>query len=276
MLAIPAAAQSPEGYLDVYVTHVKMGKRAEFDEINKREVAMNRKDGDRWLAYDTVWGVDNTVYFVSTRSSFADAAIGINAFETAIKKGAGSEAGMRKLFSDFDATTDSQSGTLFRRRWDLSSAAPADMAASNKIIGQAHWLRVITTRVRPGKTLAYEAELRRTKEANDRMNSGVPFWVSQSTAGTSPGVYRTVNLLKSLAELDSIKTLQQVRGDSYASYMKTVEDAVERTEIIVGRMLPELSNPPEEVVAVDPAYWRPKAAPVQAKAAAPKAKDAAK
>jgi hypothetical protein len=30
------------------------------------------------------------------------------------------------------------------------------------------------------------------------------------------------------------------------------------TEIIVGRFLPELSNPPDEVVAADANFWRPK------------------
>jgi hypothetical protein len=44
---------------------------------------------------------------------------------------------------------------------------------------------------------------------------------------------------------------------AYALYLKTVAESVTGTEILIGRFRPELSNPPDEVVAVDPKYWRP-------------------
>ena len=32
------------------------------------------------------------------------------------------------------------------------------MAAQNKLVGEAHWIRLVTVHTRPGKILAYEAE----------------------------------------------------------------------------------------------------------------------
>jgi hypothetical protein len=268
LLAIPAAAQTSEGYLDIYVAKVKLGKRMDFDALNKKEVEMNRKKGDHWTAWEVVYGDSNAVYFVSPRPTFAAAAEGIKAFEDAAKRSAG-ELGARKLFDDFDATAESEHDSLYRRRVDLSANAPANMAAQNKLVGEARWIRLVTVRTRPGKILAYEAELRRNKEANERMNPGIPFLVSQSVAGAAPGTFQTANLLKSLGDMDNIKQLQQVRGDSYASYQKTLEEAVERVDIVIGRYVPELSNPPDDVAAVDPAFWHPK--PAATAAAKPKA-----
>ena len=36
-----------------------------------------------------------------------------------------------------------------------------------------------------------------------------------------------------------------------------VAESVASIDIIIGRFLPELSNPPDEIVAVDPKFWRP-------------------
>ena len=83
---------------------------------------------------------------------------------------------------------------------------------------------------------------------------------SESAAGTGVGVFRITTLAKSLGDLDGMKPLDQVRGASYAAFEKATADAVARIEISIGRFLPELSNPTDEIVAIDPAFWRPKPA----------------
>src|SRR5258707_2958928 len=104
ILGAPIAAQMQEGYLDVYVAKVKMGKRGEFDSINKRMVEINRKNkGDTWLAYQLLYGESNTVYFTSTRADYAAVEEGLKAFEGAATKAVGA-AGMHKLFADSDGT----------------------------------------------------------------------------------------------------------------------------------------------------------------------------
>ena len=94
ILAAPIAAQMPESYLDVDIAKVKMGKRSEFDSINKRMVEINRKNkGDNWLAYQVMYGEPNTIYFVSTRAGYGAAEQGMKAFEGALTKAVGA-AGM--------------------------------------------------------------------------------------------------------------------------------------------------------------------------------------
>ncbi len=268
LLAAPMAAQMPEGYLDVNFTHVKFGKRADFDANIKRMVEINRKNkGDNWLAYELAYGESNVVYFTSTRSSFGAVEDAGKAFEGALTKALGAP-GMRKLFDDTDADSESERQELRRRRWDLSAGAPADTAAYSKLVGQSRWIRVAIARVRPGRVLDYEAELKRNKAAQERANPGIAFFVSQGVAGQATGIFYISTLVKSLGDLDKIKTLQEVLGSNYANYQKAVAEMVLGTEIIVGRFLPELSNPPDEVVAADANFWRPKPpAPVAPKTA---------
>src|ERR1700722_13672920 len=111
LLALPLAAQMPAGYLDIDMIHVKMGKRLDFDAINKRMAEMNRKKGDHWTVFEVVYGDSNAVYIVEARASYAEAAEGIDHFNNAVKKAVG-EVGMHKLFNDFDATVESEHETL--------------------------------------------------------------------------------------------------------------------------------------------------------------------
>jgi hypothetical protein len=257
ILAAPMAAQMPDSYLDVYNAKVKMGKRVEFDAAAKRVAEINRKNkGDQWLTYQVLYGEPNTIYFTSTRTNYENLEEGIKAFEGSLAKALGA-AGMRKLGADFDATLDSARAELRRRRWDLSANAPADVAAYSKLVGQARFLRTAIVRVRPGRGPDYEAQLKLGKSAQERANPGVGTFVSQGAAGQQTAVFYVTTLVKSLGDLDKIKPLQEVLGSSYASYQKVVAETVLGTEVIIGRFLPELSNPPDEIVAVDPKFWRP-------------------
>lgn len=260
IFSLPVSAQMPEGYLDIDVVHVKMGKRLDFDAINKRMAQMNRKDGDHWQAFEVVYGDSNAVYFVSPRATLAAAGDGLQTFDDAVRKAVG-DAGMHKLFNDFDAAADSEHESIYRRRWDLSANAPMDAGAYNKMVGEARWLRLVTVYTRPGKGDAFEAELKANKEAQERSNPGIPFIVSASVAGAAPGTFRIATLVKSMGDMDKVKSVAEVRGNSYESFLKTEQEAVQRVDIIIGRYLPELSNPPDEIVAVSPSYWRPKAEP---------------
>ena len=60
--------------------------------------------------------------------------------------------------------------------------------------------------------------------------------------------------------------------EGYQKYLKTASESVASTETIINRFLPELSNPPEEIVAVAPSFWRPKPAEPKPKPAEAKPK----
>src|SRR5882757_6136453 len=135
LLTALAVGQMQEQYLDVFYVQVKPEKRAEFDAINKKIVAANHKNGDEWIAMETVYGTGNRVTFISMRGSYADIDKGSGAFYGSMEKAYG-KAATDKLFQDFNQCVISTRGEIRRRRWDLSSNVPSDSAAVMKMLGE--------------------------------------------------------------------------------------------------------------------------------------------
>jgi hypothetical protein len=269
LLAAFAVAQAPDQYLDLYIAQVKPEKRADFDAISKKMVAANRQNkGDEWLAMETVYGPMNRVTLVSTRQSYGDTEKGSDAFDAAMQKSLG-KAATEKLFQDFNQCLVSSRSELRKRRWDLGSNPPADGAAMAKMLGESRWLRTTIIHVKPGQGPAFEALLKDVKAAREKNSPDVTTLVSQTVAGAEGTIYYVTTFAKSMAGFDSIAPLQKVLGEEgYAHYLKTGSEIVENTETVISHFLPELSNPPADVVAAAPEYWNPK--PVVARAATPK------
>ena len=264
--ALAPAQPAAQGYLDVYAAKVKPEKRAEFDAIGKKFAAANRQHkGDAWLTYEVEYGEQNTVYFVSQRANYAGVDDGQKAFMGALTSSYGG-AGLGKLFGELNSCLISSRSELRVRRPDLSSNLPADNAALNGIVGKSRLLRIVAVRVRPGRTLEYEAQLRMLKAANERQMPDRVSTVSQSSVGQALGVYYLSSFGDSMAGLASPKTLPELLGDrGYRDFQKISADTTLGADIMIGQWLPELSNPPAAVAAADPAFWNPKPAPPKAK-----------
>jgi hypothetical protein len=260
LIVFAALAAAQDQYLDVYIAQVKPEKRADFDAINKKLVAANRQNkGDEWLAMETVYGPMNRVTFVSVRNSYDAAEKGSDSFSAAVEKALG-KPGSEKLFQDFNQTLANSRSELRRRRWELGSNAPTDAAAMAKMLGESRWLRTTVVHVRPGQGPTFEALLKDIKTAREKNSPDVTTLVSQGVAGQEGSIYYVTQLAKSMAGFDSVPTLQKVLGDEgYAHYLKSVSEIVENTETVINHFLPELSNPPADVVAAAPDYWTPKA-----------------
>lgn len=270
LLALAAAGQTQDGFLDVYIAKVKPEKRAEFDALIKRMAEANRKaKGDTWIASEVAYGEHNTIYFTSRRGNYAEIEQHMDLFTGALNKAFG-PAGADKLLRDFNACLVSSRGELRRRRMDLSWNAPSDPAALNKLIGESRWVRTMMVRVRPGRVAQYEALLKSMKEGFEKAGSGPATFVSQAAAGHQGSVFYLSTLRSSLESFDKPGPgLRQALGEGgYREYTQTSQEAVLSTETLLGRYTPELSNPPEEIAAVAPNYWRPK----PAAAARPQAK----
>jgi len=262
LLAGTLVGQAREDYLDIFVARVKPEKRFDFDRLAAKMADANRKNkGDNYIAYEVVYGEQNTVYFVSGRANYAGIDAGMQAFEGALFKALGGR-GIGQLFSDFNQTVISTRGEIRRRRLDLSANVPGDAAGAAKMLGDARYLRTFIVRVRPGRAGDYEAQLKTNKEANERNNPGTPILISQSAAGQQGTAFYITTLAKNMADFDRAKPLSEVLGtQGYARYMKTVSDVVMGTESFIGKILPALSNPAEEVAAADPKFWNPKPPP---------------
>ena len=269
VLAAGARGQMMEDYLDIGVMKVRPEKRTEFESIIKKLVDANRRhNGDAWVALDTIFGEQYTIYLISTRTSHGAIDTGYEMFMSAMNKGLG-QAASTKLLQDFNTTVSGVRGELRRRRWDLSANPPADAAAMGRRLGEARWIRTTRVHVRPGRQLQFEAQLKTIKEAAEKGNTNYPSLVSQTIAGQKGSVFYISWLVKSLADFDSIPTLQQLLGeDGFRSLQSQAADNVETAETIIARIVPELSNPPAAVAAVAPDFWNPKPPP----AAKPKAK----
>ena len=268
-----AAAQPQEGLLDVMMVKFKPEKRTELYAAAKKMADANRQQkGDAWLGSEVMYGESGTVSFLSLRTSYADVESGMGKFMASLTKGYG-PAGSAKLLQDFDACVLSARTELRRRRTDLSANAPRDPAALFKLVGEARFVRTTAVRVRPGRGPEYERLLLRLKAAAERTMPGPVLLVSQAVAGTNGTYYYVSSLQDSLAGFDAVPTLPQLLGTEYANYARSGADLILGTETWISRYVPELSNPPEEIAAVAPDFWRPKpAAPAKPKpkAAAPK------
>jgi quinol monooxygenase YgiN len=261
------AAQAQDGYLDTYTVQVKPDKRAQFDAAAKKIAAANRQNkGDSWVTFETVYGEGNTVLFVSTRQSYADIETAQGAFMGAMAKSYGQE-GTQKLFQEFGSCLASSHSTVRRRRWDLSSNAPADAAGQAKLVGETRWIRMIRVYVRPGQGPRFEEQLKAIKVAVERNNPKSVSFVSQSAAGDRGTIYYISQLRSSMAGFDGGSSLQEMMGDdAYKNYMKVVTEIVTTTEVSILAVNPELSSPPAETAAAAPSFWNPK--PAMAKPAA--------
>jgi len=267
-IAATAAIAQPtaSGYLDVFMVRVKPDKRPQFDAVAKRVATANRQHkGDNWVAYETVYGESDVVYFVSTRNDFAGIDQGQKSFMSALGAGAGT------TLAEMDSYAINSRGEIRARRPDLSSNLPADNAALNAIVGKARYLRIVTVRVRPGRGPEFETELRAMKQIRERQSPGEVSTISQAFAGQPLGTYYITNFGASFAELATAKSVQELLGPAgFREFNRVSADTTIAAEIIIARWLPELSNPPEGIAAADPAFWNPKPAP------APRAKPAAK
>ena len=133
LLTALAVGEMQEQYLDVFYVQVKPEKRAEFDAISKKIAAANRKNGDEWIAMETIYGTGNRISFISMRGSYADIDKGMGAFNSSMEKAYG-KAAAEKLFQDFNQCLTSTRGEIRRRRWDLSSNNPSNVKTDFRFI----------------------------------------------------------------------------------------------------------------------------------------------
>jgi hypothetical protein len=251
--------QQQGGYLDVFIARIKPDKRADFDAVGRKIAEANRRNsGDIWLALEVAYGETNTLVFSSSRESFGEVEKASAIFQGALGKAFG-EAGAIALFQQFGSTLESSRSEIRQRRWDLSYNPPADRAAYTQVLGKTRWLRSVIVRVRPGHEPEFEAELKEINAAAQKSSMPGNRWVSQVAAGGNPGTYHITRLMTSLDELDHAPSMRAMLGDEgIEKFQKVNADAVAGVEYIFYRVVPELSNLPEEVTSVAPDFWNPK------------------
>jgi len=258
LFAISAGAQMSNDYLDYLVVKVKPEKRADFDGVMKRIADANRKNqGDHWLAFETEYGENNTVYLASPRKDFAAIDSANDMFMKAMKESFGAEA--EGVLQEINNCALSTRGELHRRRWDLSFNVPANPEDAAKQLGEARWLRASIVQIRPGQSLAFEELLRAMKPEIEKAHPAYTTLVSQNVAGANQLTYYISIVQPSFAGFDRATTsLREMMGeDAYRERHDRLAETVVSTETLLAKFLPELSNPPEEIVNVSRDFWMP-------------------
>jgi hypothetical protein len=257
----PLLVQAQEQYLDVTIVRVKPEKNADFAVLAKKIAAANRKNnGDQWLAQEVLYGEAYTYAFVSTRADYASIDKGNDAFVGALNKAYGKEAA-EKMLHDLDNDLVWSRTELRKRRFDLSRKVPGSAADYAKLIGTSRVLRTTAVHVRPGHVADFEALLKDTKAAGESNPNTQPMLVSQVVEGTNGTVFYITGLRSSLGGFDNNPTTKEILGEEgYKKFLQANADNVEKTESMILRFSPELSNPPETIMAAAPDYWQPKAA----------------
>jgi hypothetical protein len=270
-LVAPLLVQAQEQYLDVYIAHVKPEKNADFLALARKVAAANRKyNGDHWLAEEVLYGDGYMYAFVSSRPDYANIDKASDAFMGALGQAYGKEAA-EKMLHDLDNCLVGSRSELRKRRFDLSRKVPTSAAEYAKLIGNSKVLRSTVVHVRPGHIAEFEALLRDAKEAGDSNPNAQPLLVSQVMEGGNGTVFYITGLRGSLGGFDNNPSTKDILGDEgYKKFLQVSSEVVEKTESAVLRFSPELSNPPQDVLAAAPGYWQPKA--VAATTTKPKSK----
>jgi hypothetical protein len=272
-LAAPAAVRGQGDYLDVLIVKVKPEKVAEYQANGKKYAEANRRaNGDRWIAFESVYGESNVILYISTRNEYADIDKALDAEMAALDKTYG-KAAAQKLQQDFNNSVVWTRSELRRRRWDLSRKAPQNAEEYAKLIGESRLLRSTAVHIRPGRTADFEALLKEVKEAGEKNANTAPVFVSQVIEGGAGATFYLSTLRSSIGGFDHNPTTKEILGDeAFKKLQQMVAETYESSESALYRINPELSNPPEEVAKVAMDFWRPKA--MAASAAKPKTADA--
>jgi hypothetical protein len=268
-LIAPVAVQAQGDYLDVYITHVKPEKVADFEALVKKVVDANRHyNGDHWLAMETVYGEGDTYMFISTRQDYAEIDKGSDAFFVALNKAYGKD-GAQKILHEWEGCLSGSRSELRKRRWDLSRKAP-DAASYAKFVGESRVLRTTAVHVRTGRLSEFEDLLKEVKAAGEQNSNTQPVLVSQVIEGGRGTTFYITSLRTGLGGFDKNPTMREILGDEgYKKFLKTSAETVENTQSAVYRFSAEFSNPPQEVMAAAPDFWNPK--PTMAQTKKPKA-----
>lgn len=257
LAAVSGLAQQGAGeYLDTLKVKVRPDRIREYEASVKKLVDINRKAGDRWVAYSTEFGDLGTFYFSSRREKMADIETGFANFEKAGKEFLGTA--FPKFMGDLMAMSLSTTAELRRRRWDLSVNAPASSEDRMKLVATSRWIRTIRLEVKPGRMPEFIAAWKPWQEELARVDPRVSAWVSTTNSGAPALVAGTY--FKTLGELDELDPLvgKAFGSQVYRDFMKASAELISSSQWEFHRLRPELSCVPDEFAALDPDFWRPK------------------
>ncbi len=259
-LVAQAAPMPPTSVLSVFRESVKVGKGAAHDahEAAWARALIAAKTTDRFIAMTSLSG-PNEIWYLATYPTWADYqktndANRANAALSAIDKQ------YRPAESEY--LSDSRGMTL-RQRTEFSYGGPTDLP-------HMRFMSVTRVSVRPGHTAEYEEARAMVKAAHEAAHLTDSFSIWEVTAGAPAGTFLTIVARRSLAELDSAGMIHNAayntalggaEGQKKLNALQANAIASQETDHF--EFTPSQSVAPEEWIASDPGFWKPKAMPAR-------------
>jgi len=129
------------------------------------------------------------------------------------------------------------------------------------------YVSVTTYRVRPGKGPEFTEFRRLLKSVNESCKTSNYFVIYQVVSGAPAGTYLLLRGLKSLKELDpepGQPTFAQLLGPDNQKKLNDLSASfLMSSEAALFELKPGISYPPKEFLAIDSAFWAPKAMPAK-------------
>jgi len=259
-----SASLTGQNLISVTTVTVKPEKRQAFDALAAKLADLNRRHGGgNPIAMEPYYGPRHTIRFVSFYGTAAELEAARGQLTGALSKGLGEE-GARRLWDQLNATLESTYVELRRRAPALSHRMPEDRAGQMKLLGQSRFLWVRTNVLKSGVVSDFSELQKRMKDAMQKAGDPEPLAVSSSLTGTT--TYYWIRYLKSLADLDRFAKFSlsaAMSADAYREWSRRRGGMTLARDTEIVRFIPQLSNPPEEVVQADPTFWKPQPPPAQ-------------
>jgi hypothetical protein len=250
------AQQGETQLIDILKVKVRPDKTMEYENAIRKLADINRKKGEHWIAFSTEYGDSGTIYFSSLRAGYGDIENGFATMQKAMMESLGT-AGRVKMFADLNGMSVSGTAEIRRRRWDLSVNPPPSREEAMKIVATSRWIRSLRIDIRPGRMPEFIEAWKPWQSELSRVEPRISVWASIAETG-SPAVVLAA-YYKSLKEIDAAYPGVQkaMKSDTYRSFSRSVAELASMTNWEIHRLRPDLSNVPEELAALDPAFWKP-------------------
>jgi hypothetical protein len=251
---LKSGVMPPPMVISIGLEQIKHGKVSAHEKNEMAWIqALIQAKYHEFLALDALTGPSEIMWLIPFPSYAAYEAN----FKLSSAAGAFHSIAMRYSVAEADDVSG-KTEMLATYREDLSYCTPIN-------IGEYRYMTMATTRVRPGHNSDYFELLKTINEARKSTNSDEHVAVYEVTSGAPTGTFLTFTPRKSLAEMDSANpAMTQATADARQRIDGLVEKAVVVTSTTMYAFNPKISNPTEQMAAVDPAFWKPKVATAKA------------
>ena len=130
-------------------------------------------------------------------------------------------------------------------------------------LSHAHYVEVTVFNVRLGHEAEWHKVSKMYRDALDKSGSSAHWAMFNAAYGVNDGTYIALTGDKSMADIDSMrmdgkKLMESMGEDEWKKLDKLYGECVESAHSELFSINPRQSYPPEEWVAADPAFWKPK------------------